>query len=48
MNSSTPVTQEPERPVKTHLENALEEADPAEKNFYIRSALQHLERHETG
>lgn len=34
--------------VRIHLENALGEDDPSEKNFHIRSALQYLTIQGTG
>lgn len=33
--------------LKKHLEKALDESDPAEKNYHIRSALQHIASEET-
>lgn len=48
MNSPQLETQRSEAPVETHLENALDNDDPAEKNYHIRAALQHLVAKETG
>jgi hypothetical protein len=42
MDDSETEGQISETTVEKHLKNALSEADPAEKNYHIRLALQHV------